>query len=148
MVLSLIAATSTAASDSRRKLPVVSFEQFVKIHKSQLALVPKLYWASLHEKITCNIFDLDKNIEIETKKITYSKQKVKKQVTARVCNKNGIRQDDPKSVFLVQHFAHYHAGEGRELMKDLVTSRSPVLGKKSSLRRKYETMISLNRFAS
>ena len=111
----------------RKKLPIIGYEQFIKIHKSQLALIPKIYWASLYEKISCNIFDLNKNIEIETKQITYARQ-VKKQMTARVCNRNGIRQDDPSSVFLIQHLAHYYASEGRELMKELVASRSPILG--------------------
>lgn len=111
----------------KKKLPAVSFEQFVKIHRSQLALIPKLYWAALYEKITSNVLDLNKNIEIDTKKITYAKQ-VTKQVTARVCNKNGIRQDDPRSVFLIPHCAHYYANEGRELIKELIATRSPLLG--------------------
>ena len=85
----------------KKKLPTISYEQFIKIHKSQLALIPKIYWLSLYNKLTNNIFDIHKNIQIETKQITYS-DKIKKQISAKVCNKNGLKQDDGQNIFLIR----------------------------------------------
>jgi len=119
----MVQSTGTA---KKKKVSTISYEQFVKMHKSQLTLIPKLYWRSLYEKITFSIFDINKNIKVETKQITYANE-VKKQMTARVCNKNGIRQDDPQSIFLIQHLIHYYAVEGRELLKELIVNRDPLL---------------------
>ena len=88
-----------------KKTPILSFnyEQFVKQHKSQLAQIPKLFWYSLYEKIKLNILDLHKNIKIETTQVTYS-DRVEKRSTAKVRNKNGLKHNDSRNIFLIRKY--------------------------------------------
>ena len=90
----------------RKRVPTLTYEQFVKLHRSQLVMIPKLYWRTLYEKMTSSIFDLDKHIQIETKQITYA-NKIKRLMTTKVCNRNGLKQDDPQNIFLVSKYLKF-----------------------------------------
>lgn len=89
-----------------RKVPFLNYDQFVELHKSQLNQIPKLFWKTLYDKLINSIFDLDQNIQLDIKKITYPNE-VKKEITVRVINKNGLRKDDAKNIFLISIDFYY-----------------------------------------
>ncbi|XP_028673574.1 tubulin--tyrosine ligase-like protein 12 [Erpetoichthys calabaricus] len=111
-----------------------SFDQFLVQHETALrsSAVPQIFWKSLHYKLINEVFDAgqffgimrteeadddDEQPQLEEKK--RSNPGVELSCKVIVTNENGVRAEDPNSIFLIDHAWTYRVNSARQHLQEI-----------------------------
>ncbi|XP_026467284.1 tubulin--tyrosine ligase-like protein 12 [Ctenocephalides felis] len=102
------------------------YEEFVTLHKPQLLAcgVPEIYWPTLYKKLESD--DLESSNVFQVLQIDYAddvKQPGDPNFTVQVTHEQGISNNDPQDIFLIDHAWTFRISDRRKLLSEIPSLR-------------------------
>lgn len=95
--------------------------EFINIHKSQLQSsgVPEHFWKTLYTKIKNSDYNLESNFALC--KVDYDEERKKEEpiFVLQVINEQGVKKDDIKQIYLIDHAWTFRVANIRENLNDI-----------------------------